>query len=205
MHPLRTSLLLGALSAATLCTGVAYADGGGGSATGSKGQTLTVSKSTGLNADGESLTVSGKGYDPAKGIYLAFCKDNGPGKAPSPCGGGADTSGKTGGSQWISSNPPPYGKGLAAPYGPGGTFSRTIKINAKISDAVDCTKTTCVVATRADHTRGADRSQDVRVPVEFGDDGSSLPLIVGAAVAAVLAVGGGVLLTRRRATTKAPA
>ncbi|WP_084693281.1 hypothetical protein [Actinomadura atramentaria] len=194
----RTVPLLAATGVAlALTTGLAHADAG--SATGASGQTLTVSQTTGLARDGATLTVTGHGFDTGKGVYVAFCQDNGAGKAPHPCGGGADTSGKTGGSQWISSNPPPYGKGLAVPYGPGGTFSVQIKIAAKLNDAVDCTKVKCVVATRADHTRSNDRSQDVRVPVSFEGGSSSLPWIVGGAAAAVVVLGGGAaLLVRRR-------
>ncbi|WP_051108857.1 hypothetical protein [Actinomadura flavalba] len=192
--------LLGAAGALLLTAPAATADEA--SAKGPKGQTLTVSRTTGLDAAGTTLTVKGTGYDEGKGIYVAFCKDNGPGKTPSPCGGGADTSGKTGGSQWISSNPPPYGKGLAVPYEKGGAFSVTIKIAAKLNDEVDCATEKCVVATRSDHTRAGDHTQDVRVPVTFEGDGLPVvPLAIGGA-AAVLVLGGGAvfLLRKRRAT-----
>ncbi|BCJ62253.1 hypothetical protein Jiend_56750 [Micromonospora endophytica] len=52
------------------------------------------------------------------------------------------------------------------PYGPGGSFTVQLKITPRFGD-VDCTTRRCVVSTRNDHTRGADRSQDVRVPVSF--------------------------------------
>lgn len=97
---------------------------------------------------------------------MAFCVDNGAGKAPGPCGGGADTTGSLGASHWISSNPPSYGEGLAVAYGSGGSFRVTLRVTPAIG-AVDCTTRRCVVATRADHTRAADRSQDVRVAVTF--------------------------------------
>jgi hypothetical protein len=195
MHPLTISLLLGAVVAAAPA-----------SATGPNGQTLTVSEATGLATDGARLTVTGKGYDEAKGIYVAFCKDNGPGRAASPCGGGADTSGRTGGSQWISSKPPPYGRGLAKPYTTGGAFTVRITVKARISDTVDCAKVTCVVFTRADHTRTADRTADVRIPVSFGGDGGVPPAIWAAGGAAVVVVAGAatVLLTRRRRRGTAP-
>lgn len=130
------------------------------------GQRLTVNKSTGLNRAGEMVTVSGSGYDVNKGIYVAFCVDNGAGAVPTPCGGGADTSGSSGASQWISSNPPSYGEGLAIPYGSGGSFRVQIKVSPKIGD-VDCTTRRCAVISRNDHTRSSDRSQDVRIPVTF--------------------------------------
>ncbi|MEU8263402.1 hypothetical protein AB0C02_22590 [Micromonospora sp. NPDC048999] len=140
----------------------AYARTGSGAG----GQTLTVTPSTGLNRAGATVSVSGRGYDVTKGIYVAYCVDNGAGAVPTPCGGGADTSGSLGASHWISSNPPSYGEGLAVPYGAGGSFTVTLKVTATIGD-VDCTVRRCAVITRADHTRAADRSQDVRVPVTF--------------------------------------
>jgi hypothetical protein len=138
-------------------------------ADGPEGQTLTVSRATGLSPAGETVTVEGTGYDENKGIYVAFCVDNGPGAMPSPCGGGADTTGSLGASHWISSNPPSYGESLAVPYGDGGSFSVTLNVTPQIED-VDCTIRACAVVTRADHTRSGDRTQDVRIPVSFGGE-----------------------------------
>ena len=130
---------------------------------------ITVSKSTGLNPAGDTITVSGSGFDVNKGIYVAVCVDNGPGQVPTPCLGGADTSGGNGGSKWISSNPPSYGQGLTTPYGPGGTFTVTLSVVAVDPvTGTDCTKVQCSAVTRADHTRTSDRSQDARVPLKFG-------------------------------------
>lgn len=137
-----------------------------GTGRGPGGQALSVTPSTGIDRSGATVTVSGRGYDVTKGIYVAFCVDNGPGAAPSPCGGGADMTGALGASHWISSNPPSYGEGLAVPYGPGGSFRITLRVTPAIGD-VDCTTRRCAVVTRADHTRTADRSQDVRVPTVF--------------------------------------
>jgi hypothetical protein len=162
MRPVRTVALAGAvgLAAAAAVTWVpaeAVAQGG---------QRLTVSKSSGVSRAGERVTVSGSGYDETKGIYIAFCVDNGAGKLPTPCGGGADLSGSLGASHWISSNPPSYGEGLAVPYGPNGSFRVQLSLTVKIGD-VDCTVRTCSVVTRNDHTRSSDRGQDVRVPIRF--------------------------------------
>ncbi|UUU35969.1 hypothetical protein JIX56_42475 [Streptomyces sp. CA-210063] len=148
----------------------------GGSATGPENQKLTVSTSSGLDPDGETVTVSGTGYNTEKGIYVAFCVDNGAGKTPTPCIGGVDMSGDSGASVWISSNPPSYGEGLAEPYkgsGHKGTFSVRIKVRAKDANT-DCAKSgvTCSVITRNDHTRGGDQSQTVRIPVTFAGTGS---------------------------------
>lgn len=134
-------------------------------------RTLTVSKSNGLDPDGEVVTVSGSGYDVEKGIYVAFCLMPPPGQVPTPCGGGVDLSGTSGSSAWISSNPPAYGVGLAQPYGEGGTFTVTMALSSLIGDTVDCRTVQCAVVTRSDHTRTSDRSQDVFVPVSFATPG----------------------------------
>lgn len=140
------------------------------------GKTLTVSKASDLAVDGESVRVRGSGYDRSKGIYVAFCVDNGEGKVPTPCGGGADTEGSSGNSVWISDLPPAYGAGLAQPYGDGGSFEVSIRVAAVLraddpeteqDETVDCRTTRCAVVTRNDHTRSDDRSQDVVVPVSF--------------------------------------
>ncbi|MER7168893.1 hypothetical protein ABT336_22850 [Micromonospora sp. NPDC000207] len=164
MRAVRRAILTAAL--VTLSVLVAGQPAHAGTARGPEGQTLTATPSTGVARTGATVTVTGSGYDTTKGVYVAFCVDNGAGKTPSPCGGGADTSGSLGASHWISSNPPSYAEGLAKPYGSGGSFRLTLNVTPTIGD-VDCTTRRCVVATRADHTRPADRTQDVRVPVTF--------------------------------------
>ncbi|MEV6810810.1 hypothetical protein [Micromonospora sp. NPDC051296] len=151
------------LAVGTLTVSPAHADTVG---KGPNGQRMTASRTAGLPLAGAEVTVSGSGYDTTKGIYVAYCVDNGAGTPPGPCGGGIDTSGASGASHWISSNPPSYGEGLAVPYGSGGSFTVKIKVTARIGD-VDCTTRRCVLASRNDHTRSSDRSQDVRVPVTF--------------------------------------
>ncbi|MEU9733482.1 hypothetical protein [Streptomyces sp. NPDC048002] len=154
----------------------APASAAGGSASGPEGQELTVSKSSGLDPAGETVTVTGTGYNTEKGIYVAFCVDNGAGRTPTPCVGGVDMSGESGASVWVSSNPPSYGEGLAKPYegsGHKGSFGVRVKVRAKDANT-DCTASgvTCAVITRNDHTRGGDQSQTVRIPVTFGGTGT---------------------------------
>ncbi|QSB14281.1 hypothetical protein JQS43_22675 [Natronosporangium hydrolyticum] len=144
------------------------------SGTGPEGQQVTVSTTTGIDRSGATVTVQGSGFDTNKGIYVAYCVDNGPGVLPSPCGGGADTSGSLGASHWISDNPPSYAGDLAVPYDSGGSFSVTLRLTPTIGD-IDCLAGGCAVVTRADHTRGADRTQDVRVPVSFAGSGGGEP------------------------------
>lgn len=131
--------------------------------------TLAVSQAAGLNPAGQPVQVSGLGFDPAKGIYVALCVVPPDRRtAPGPCGGGADLSGQGGASRWISSNPPSYGAGLALPYGPGGSFSVTLTVGAVVAPGLDCRAVRCGIVTRNDHLRSADRSQDLIVPVQFG-------------------------------------
>jgi hypothetical protein len=147
---------------------------GTATATGPTGQRVTVTPAYDLHPAGTTVTVTGEGYDRSLGIYLAFCVDRGPDVPPSPCLGGADTSGESDSAVWISDDPPPYGEDLAQPFGPGGSFAFEITVRAEATDTAgaviaDCLDgtTQCVVATRADHTAAADRSADVKVPVAF--------------------------------------
>ncbi len=178
LRALRAAPVAVAVASALILFPAPSATAAGGSATGPEGQKLTVSRSAGLDPDGETVTVSGTGYNTEKGIYVAFCVDNGAGKTPTPCIGGVDMSGDSGASVWISSNPPSYGEGLAKPYkgsGHKGTFSVSLKVRAKDANT-DCGKSgvTCSVITRNDHIRGGDQSQTVRIPVTFaGADGGS--------------------------------
>lgn len=153
-------------------------------ALGTDGQRLTVSASAGLAADGETVRVTGSGYDATKAIYVALCKDNGDGRVPTPCIGGADQSGTGSSSQWIVPEGDVYAGDLAVTWGAGGTFDVGIAVRAK-DGSVDCTKVTCSVVTRVDHRNAGDRSQDVRIPVTFegqdpgegngGGDGVDVP------------------------------
>ncbi|RZB18953.1 hypothetical protein StrepF001_08465 [Streptomyces sp. F001] len=175
LHSRRVGWLPVAAASVVLALTTSPAVAAGASATGPEEQKLTVSKASGLDPAGETVTVSGSGYNTEKGIYVAFCVDNGPGKTPTPCVGGVDMSGESGASAWVSSNPPSYGEGLAKPYegsGHKGSFGVQIKVRAKDANT-DCTKSgvTCAVITRNDHTRGGDQSQTVRIPVTFGDSG----------------------------------
>ncbi|GGZ19578.1 hypothetical protein GCM10010387_10510 [Streptomyces inusitatus] len=145
--------------------------GGPGEGTGPTGQKLTVSAVKDLDPAGQRVTVTGSGYDPLQGVYLALCAlPKKPGEAPSPCLGGMDLTGGSGSSIWISNNPPSHGEGLTRPFtvkdGKGGF---TFDLNIKIKDSnADCGRQTCGIVTRADHTDTGDRNQDVIVPVTFG-------------------------------------
>jgi len=139
----------------------------GGRVVSGEGKTLTASQVGDLDPNGQSVTVTGSGYDVNKGVYVTFCVLPPANTPPTPCGGGQDQTGAAATSTWISSNPPTYAAGLTTPYGPGGAFSLTLVISPRINDAVDCTSVPCAIVTRNDHTRSTDRSQDLFLPVTF--------------------------------------
>lgn len=158
-------VLFAGLSVAGPASALVTADDGARSST-VNGHTLKVSPAREVSRSGVTVTVSGKGYNPTIGIYVAWCVTPKKGFPPSPCGGGINTSGKGAGSVWVSSNPPPYGKALAVPFKKGGVFKVKLYVSPMIGD-VDCRVTSCSVVTRADHTRTDDRSMDVTVRVTF--------------------------------------
>lgn len=130
------------------------------------GLSLTVVPAAGLDPAGATVTVTGRGYDRAVGIYVALCVTPKTGVAPSPCGGGVNMTGANPASVWISSNPPPYGQKLAISYAKGGRFKVRISVSPVIG-SVDCRTQSCSIVTRADHLRSGDRRFDVAVPVTF--------------------------------------
>ncbi|GGX02271.1 immunoglobulin I-set domain protein [Streptomyces chartreusis] len=152
---------------------------------GKDGQKLTVSASANLDPEGETLRVTGSGYDATKAVYVALCKDNGDNRAPGPCLGGADQTGTGSSSQWVVPEGDEYAGDLAVQWGTGGTFDVEIAVRAK-DTSLDCANVTCSVVTRVDHRNPGDRSQDVRVPVGFegqdpgdGGDGDGVDVPAG--------------------------
>jgi len=133
---------------------------------GAKGQRITVTPVKGLAPFGQTVKVKGRGFSEVVGIYVGLCVRPKRGTKPTPCGGGMDQDGSSQASAWISSNPPPYGRGLAIPYKRGGRFSVTIRVNPMIG-SYDCRQVKCAIVARADHLRASDRTWDVVVPVSF--------------------------------------
>lgn len=131
---------------------------------------LVLSQSGGLNPAGSLITVRGTGFDETKGIYLFVC-NQAAWTAARRCIGGINLDGASPLSQWISSNPPGYAKGLTLPYEANGTFSVTLLVRATddATNLINCAVEQCGVVAFADHTRRDDRSQDVFVPITFGN------------------------------------
>ncbi|CAN2189689.1 hypothetical protein MCEMRE196_00528 [Candidatus Nanopelagicaceae bacterium] len=112
------------------------------------------------------IIVSGRNFDETVGIYLAYCVVPKKGTLPSPCGGGVNKNGTGEASYWISSNPPPYGVGLAIPFAPGGRFKESVAITRKIGK-YDCRKVKCAITVRSDHLHEGDRSHDIYIPISI--------------------------------------
>lgn len=129
---------------------------------GLNGQTLTASATS--VKSGAVITVKGKYFDESVGIYLGFCVIPKAGKSPTPCGGGINKDGNGNASLWISSNPPPYGVGLAEEFMPGGRFIKKLSVSRMIGK-FDCKKVKCAITVRADHLRSEDRSFDLFIPI----------------------------------------
>ena len=132
--------------------------------TGSNGASISVVQSA-LTKD-SLLKVSGKSFDETVGIYLAYCLLPKKGLPPRPCGGGVNKSGTGEASYWISSNPPPYGIGLAIPFTAGGRFSQTVAVTRMIGKN-DCKKVRCAITVRSDHLHEGDRTHDIFIPITF--------------------------------------
>ena len=127
---------------------------------------------------GQKLVVSGTGYDPSRGIYVAICLiPDDPATKPGPCIGGVPaTEGEAveegtvqyAPSNWINDD---WAWKLfgARSYDDvsTSTFTAYIEVGDPVSDALDCTVDKCGIFTRNDHTALSDRVQDLYVPVAF--------------------------------------
>ncbi|HEX2312310.1 MAG TPA: hypothetical protein VHJ17_01145 [Thermomonospora sp.] len=131
---------------------------------------LRVSPSSGLDPGGQTVSISGSGFDPARnngfGVYVVF----GPRRADFHRDANA-----YGAAVWVHRGGSGGGQ---ARMSPSGTFSVTLRVKARYTDgngrAVDCTATPCYVMAMAAHGV-PDRSQDVVVPVTFGGGGTPTP------------------------------
>jgi hypothetical protein len=133
-------------------------------AAGNNGATITIATSKFTKE--AKIQVVGKNFDETVGLYLAYCVVPKKGAIPSPCGGGVNKSGTGEASYWISSNPPPYGVGLAIPFAPGGRFKEYVAITRKIGK-FDCRKVKCAITVRSDHLHEGDRSHDIYIPISI--------------------------------------
>jgi hypothetical protein len=171
------ALLLLGTGAATAAVGGAAQDGSSAPATSLSADGRTVSDGTrwlsasqtqDLDPAGQVVSISGGGFPPERGIYVALCVVPPTDQRPSPCGGGrGDQTTESGASLWFGTYPPGSGKDAATPYGPGGSFNATMALAPEIAPGLDCRQVRCALVTRADHTRSSDRSLDLFLPVAF--------------------------------------
>jgi hypothetical protein len=132
---------------------------------------LTVEPATGLTAAGASIKVTGAGFDPAGGLYVAICRHNA-NTLPNlrtDCVGGPIPAGNTSKSWAHISTSGVAGPGqVAAKWGDGGTFSVDLELPASgpSSPGVDCSKVDCAVITAPD-AQTNDTSQDLAIPLTY--------------------------------------
>ena len=157
------------------------------SATGDDGRTRTLEAAfeSGEERDfsalvaGDRLIVSGSGFDPSKGIYVAVCKvPDSVGGKPGPCLGGVPSTEEDGdstagaveyaASNWVNDD---WAWRLFGARSfddrRAGSFTAYIEIPASADENVDCTRVRCGLFTRNDHTALEDRVQDLYLPVFF--------------------------------------
>lgn len=126
---------------------------------------------------GEQLVVTGSGFDAGIGIYVGICAiPDTPATRPGPCLGGIPEGAEAGeavsgaASAWVTDA---WAWRAFATHryenAEAGAFRVTLTVPAPVSDGLDCRVTRCAVATRADHTAGADRVQDMLLPVSFAE------------------------------------
>lgn len=129
-------------------------------------------------APGDRFVVSGSGYDPARGIYVAICAiPDDPSVKPGPCLGGSPDGDAVevpegtiqfAPSNWINDD---WAWKLfgARSYDDrdSGTFTAYLEVPPTADANVDCREVACALYTRNDHTASADRVQDVYIPLGF--------------------------------------
>ncbi|MFV2173019.1 hypothetical protein ACFHW2_24960 [Actinomadura sp. LOL_016] len=127
---------------------------------------LRVSATSGLDPAGQSVTVTGSGFDPDRnngfGVYVVF----GPRRADFHRNANA-----FGSAVWVHKG---GSGGAQAKMTASGGFSVTLTVKARYTDgdgrSVDCAGTRCYVMAMAAHGV-ADRSQDAFVPISFRGSG----------------------------------
>lgn len=158
-------------------------------ATGEDGRTRTLAAVTpsGDAADlsrvnaGDVVIVRGSGFDTSIGIYVSVCKiPDDVTEKPSPCLGGIPedateeqeqpTEVTAQESVWITNNW--AWKAFATDQyldTEAGTFEAQLLIPPVATELLNCEETACGVFTRADHTAGNERVQDLYLPVAYAE------------------------------------
>jgi hypothetical protein len=157
-------------------------------ATGDDDRTRTISVATDAGGEpdlsavsgGDRLVVSGEGFDPDLGLYVAICKVPDELDArPGPCLGGVGSQEveqfEEGVVQYAASN---WINGAFAwrlfgarsfDDAEAGTFTAYIELPSVADENVDCSVDQCGLFTRNDHTAIGDRVQDLYLPLRWAD------------------------------------
>lgn len=129
-------------------------------------------------APGDRFVVSGSGFDPERGIYVAICAiPDDPTIKPGPCLGGVPEQEATeveagtiqfAASNWINDD---WAWRLFGARSfddrDSGTFTAYLEVPETSDENVDCREVACAVYTRNDHTAASDRVQDLYIPLGF--------------------------------------
>lgn len=129
-------------------------------------------------APGDRFVVSGSGFDPDRGIYVAICAiPDDPTIKPGPCLGGVPEQEATeveagtiqfAASNWINDD---WAWRLFGARSfddrESGTFTAYLEVPETADENVDCREVACAVYTRNDHTAASDRVQDLYLPLGF--------------------------------------
>lgn len=150
-------------------------------------RSLTVSGENAASVDlsalaaGDHVTVTGTGFDSARGIYVAVCViPESPEIKPGPCLGGVPDQEaeqvEAGTVQWAPSNWinndwawKLFGA-RAYEDADAGTFTAYLELPDPVGEGIDCRVDRCGIVTRNDHTAAADRVQDVYVPIAYAQN-----------------------------------
>jgi len=116
---------------------------------------VTVAPDSGLDPEGDTVTLEGTGFRPGQGVYAALTAE--------PQSADSYPAHYTG-AVWL--------RGAAAP-GEDGSFSTEVAVTGSYDASgatYDCVESQCYIAVFNDHTDIADRDQDVWTPVSFTGD-----------------------------------
>lgn len=124
-------------------------------------RTLRTSSTTSLDPSTASLAISGSGFDPNVGFYVALCAMPSGNDTPGPCTVPPKAA------QWFTPKPPDYARTTTRKVSTAGTFSTRLRVAAHIDRTTDCRTTRCAITIRRDDTASNDRSYDLFLPVTF--------------------------------------
>lgn len=136
--------------------------------------TVEVSATEGLAA-GDSVTVSGVGFDPQAGYYVSTCVVGSSGPAGPTCVGGASMREN---SVWVTNNP--QAAGIGTPIAEDGSFTAELTV-ADAAEGVDCATDECAVTVFFDHRNGFGVVSETPVVFGAGPESPAAPTTTAAA------------------------